>query len=218
VEQARFTLTQTSGGGRVATVAVAEQLLECGVHWIGSGGVTDFGFDYNQWDSIHKEYYIRDDAFLHVTWRVNAELVDGVEDVAFGMSEVDELHHRIALACDFVKVHLGFEEERLDCLVGFQQGAVWLAVNLGNQIVELAVGQPVGAVRSDVDGAHSIAEYLGEEPFAEGVAQTGRRVGGDKCLALVDDRPTESGELVEKRFFYVEIFGHGHLTNCSSQR
>jgi len=27
-----------------------------------------------------------------------------------------------------------------------------------------------------------------------------------------------SGELVEKRFFYVEIFGHGHLTNCSSQR
>jgi hypothetical protein len=24
--------------------------------------------------------------------------------------------------------------------------------------------------------------------------------------------------LVEKRFFYVEIFGHGHLTNCSSQR
>jgi hypothetical protein len=32
-------------------------------------------------------------------------------------------------------------------------------------------------------------------------------------LALIDDRPAESGELVEERLFDVEIFGHSASTS-----
>lgn len=39
--------------------------------------------------------------------------------------------------------------------------------------VKLAVCQPGYAVGSAVDGAHSIAENLREQPFAEGISQAG---------------------------------------------
>lgn len=112
-----------------------------------------------------------------------------MEAVPLWVFEVDELHHRVALAGDFVAVDLGLEEKGVDRLVGFEQGAVGLAQDLGAQVVELAVGQPGDAGSGTVDGADGLAEDLGEEPFAEGLAQAGGRVGGDEALALVDDHP-----------------------------
>ena len=71
--------------------------------------------------------------------------------VALGVGEVDQLHHRVGFAGDFVQVHLRLEEKRLHRLVGLQQRAAGLAQDLVAQIVELAVGEPGPAVGGEVD-------------------------------------------------------------------
>ena len=72
------------------------------MHRVGGVGVADLGLHHHQRNAVHEQHDVRDDAALHAARRVDAELVDGVEDVALGVREVDQLHHRVRLAGQFV--------------------------------------------------------------------------------------------------------------------
>ena len=181
VEEPRLALAQARLDGLGAAVAVAQELLEGRVQRVGGVGVADLRLDHHQRDAVHEQDDVRDDAALHAARRVDAELVDGVELVALGVREVDELHHRVGLAGDFVAVDLRLEKQRLRRLVGLQQRAVGLAEDLVAQVVELAVGEPGFAVGRQVDRANRVAEYLGEKPLAEARPQARRRIGRDEA-------------------------------------
>lgn len=77
-----------------------------GVQRIGGIGVAYLGLDNDQRDAVHEQDNVRDDAALHTARRVDAELVDGVESVLLGVSEIDELDDRVGFAGDVVTVYL----------------------------------------------------------------------------------------------------------------
>ena len=182
VEQARLALAQPGGERLRRGVAVAQQLLERLVHRVGRVRIADLRLHHHQRDAVHEQHDVRNDAALHAARRVDAELVDGVENVALRVGEVDQLHHRVGLAGEFVHVHLGLEEQLLDRLVGFEQRAVGLAQHLVAQVVELALGQPFLAVRGAIDCADGIAEHCWQQPLAKAHPQAGGRVGRDDAV------------------------------------
>ncbi len=126
-----------------------------------------------------------------------------------GWPKVNQLHHRIGLARDLVAVDLSLQEQGLRRLVRFEQGTVGLAQDLVAQIVELAIGEPRLAARGEVDRPNRLTENPRQNPLTEPVAQARRRIGRDEALPLVDGRPSQPVELIEKRLLDVEVFRHG---------
>jgi hypothetical protein len=180
------------------------------VHRVGSVRITDLCLDDDQRNAVHEEHDVRDDAALHAAGRVDAELIDGMEDVALRMGEVDELHHRIGLARELVHVHLRLEEERLHRFVAFQQRAARVTQELIAQVIELAIGQPLLAVGGTIERTHGVAKHAGQQPLAKARAQAERRIGGNEAMPMVDDRPAQRRELLEERFLDVEVLRHGY--------
>src|SRR3546814_6300400 len=97
VEQPRFALAQAGVLRFRAAVAVAQQLLDGGVHRIGRGGIGNLGFHHHERNNVHEQYDVRDDAALPAARRVDAELVDGVETDALRVHEVDQSNYRVGL-------------------------------------------------------------------------------------------------------------------------
>jgi hypothetical protein len=89
MEQSRLALTQTSGEGLWARVPVAEKLNKRLVDWIGCVLIADFCLYHHQRDAVDEQHDIRDDTGLHAPRRINAELIDRVEDVPLRVGEVD---------------------------------------------------------------------------------------------------------------------------------
>ena len=120
---------------------------------VGGIGIADLRLDHHQGNAVHKEDDVRDDAALHAPRRINAELVDGVEDIALRVGKVDQLYYRVSLPGEFIHIDLRFEEKRLHRLVGFQQCAAGLAYDLVAQIIELAVSQPGSNIGGEIERA-----------------------------------------------------------------
>src|SRR5262245_6709659 len=95
IEQPRLALAQSGGRSFRPAIAVAQKLNESLVNRVSGIGIADFGLDHYEWDAIHEQHDVRDDAGLYTAWCVDTKLVDGVKDVSLGMGEVDHLHHWI---------------------------------------------------------------------------------------------------------------------------
>ena len=179
---------------------------------VGGVGVANLGLHHHQGDAVDEQDNVRDDAALHTARCIDAELVDGVESVAAGIAEIDQLHHRVGLTGDLVAVDLGLEQQGLHHLVALQQGAARLAHDLIVQVAQLAVGQPGAAVRIAVDRPHRLAKHPRQQPLAKVFAQAFGRFRGDAPLTLVEHLPAQRLQLVEKGFFDVEVFRHGRIS------
>ena len=135
VKQARLALFQTCQLGIGAAAHVALQLHKGFLHRVGASLRTLFALHHAQRHAIHKQHDVGNDETLHAARRVDAELVDGVKLVVFGRCEVNQTNHRVALAGQLIHIHLRFEQQRLNRLVGLQQRAVGLAQQLVFKII-----------------------------------------------------------------------------------
>lgn len=194
-------------GGVWALVQVALELGEGFGHGVGAGGAAFFAFDDDQGDAVDEEDDVGNDEGFDAARSVDAELIDGVELVVFGMVEVDEFNDRVLFAGEFVDIDLGFDEKFLDGFVGFEQGAVGLAEDLVLQVLELFGGKPGGAVGGGVEGMDGLIEEVGQEPLAKVDPQAFAGVLGN-ALALVDDLPAQALELFQEGLFYFGVFRH----------
>ena len=208
MEQARLAFLQPGGFGLGPAPHVALQLHKGFLHRVGAGGRAFLALHHRQRNAVHEQHDVGHHEFAHAARRGNAELVDGVEAVAFGVVEVDQPHHRVHLAGGLVHVHLRLDQQLVGRLVGLQQRALRLAEQLRFQLVELGLGKPRRAVGQQVDGAHRVAEHTGQPPWPKAAAQAGSRVLR-QLRALVDHRPALGGQLRQEGAFDFGVFAHG---------
>ena len=161
------------------------------MHGVGGSGVPYLGLHHHQGQPVHEEHDVRDDALLHTPRRVDSKLVDGVESVALGILEVDQPHHRVGLAGDFVDINLRLEQQPVGDLIGLEQPGRPLPEELVAQVVKLPVGEPRLALIGQVDGPHRLAEHLGQNDLPEAHPQARRRIGRDRATPLVDGLPSQ---------------------------
>ena len=193
---------------------IALKLHKRFLHRVGTGLGALLAFHHRERDAIHEQHDVRNDERLHAARCIDAELVDGVKLVALGMLEIDQAHHRVALAGQFIRICLRFEQQRLNGFIGFKQRAVRLAQQLAAQVFELAVSQPCAIVIGAVDCPHRCIEYIGQQPLAEVGAQAGRSVLRHP-RALIDHVPALFGQLLKERLFDLGIFAHGLSANTA---
>ena len=160
VEQSGLALAQPGGEGLRARVPIAQKLHERLMDGVGRVRVSDLGLYHYQRDPVDEKHDVRDDRSFHASRCLDAELVDGVEDVALRVGEVDQLCHRVGLAGEFVHIHLRLEQQLLDVLIGFEQRSAGVAQQLVAQVVELALSEPFAPVWRAIERADRVAEQI----------------------------------------------------------
>ena len=176
VEEPRLALSQASRTGRLAGVAIACQLGVGLVHRVRGGGAADLRLDHDERQAVHEQHDVGNDEWPDPARRVDAELVDRVEAVAFRAVEVDQPHRRVLLAGHLVAVDLRLEQQLLHRLVGLEQRARWAAEDVVEQACQLALGQPLPSVRRRVERPHCLAEHVRQVDLREARSQAPRRI------------------------------------------
>jgi len=207
VEQPRLPLAQAGQAGFLALVAVAADLDVSLVERVGREFVGLFALHRHQRDAVDEEDDVGDDEVLDPAGRVDAELVDGVEEVALRVLEVDQPDRGVVLAGALVAVDDGLDQQLLHRLVGLDQRA-GLAGQLVVELVYLALGEPGCAVGQRVEGQQRSAEHLRQHELAEAGAQARCWIGRDGPMSLVDHLPAQGAQLVEEGLFDEVVFRH----------
>ena len=91
--------------------------------------------------------------------------------------------------------------------VGLQQVPVRVPQQLVLEVLQLPVRQPLLAVFSLIDRPNRASEDLWKDPLPPVIAETWSR-GGGQSGALIDHRPAQGGQLIEKGLLNMEVFGH----------